>query len=205
MARIPLPDSANENEWVRSVAHAMGVDEQSLRATVSAYHDAFQPLDSEKQAALKNVVTDAYYKTSETPYDNAPEGHVQVQFPIDGELGAHYEYYCHNPAHPAPSHLTPGNGRNWTYVTHTVTHVTDHLRTVMRDIDHVQTSESHTSLDSEFDDDEITIARVVPGPDFRTTKRILTDGYALNFTDIYDAWGTFHSEWHDARLYWNEQ
>lgn len=162
-----------------------------------------QTLHAEKEAALKHVITDVYYKTSETPYDNALEGHVWVQFPIDGELGAHYEYYCHNPAHPAPSQHSTTNGRNWTYVTHTATHVTDHLRTVMRDIDHIQTTET-LSLHSEFTDDEITIARIVPGPDFRTTKRILTDGYDLDCTDIYDAWGHFHSEWHEARIYWND-
>lgn len=206
MSGIPLPDreSASDSEWIRSVVRNIDADEETVRALLSAYSEAFQPSAPEKEAALKDLLTSVYFKTSETPYDNSPRGYVWVQFPYEGELAAHYEYYCENPPHPAPAQMDVASGRNWTYVTHTVTRVDSRVREAMRDIGHFQVDGDDTSLDSTFSDDQITIVRSVRDPDFRTTKEILTEGFGLDFSEIYDAWGHFKSEWHEARVYWNE-
>lgn len=60
MAGIPLPESSDDNEWLRAVADGLAVDEQALRAAMSAYSDEFRPAESEREAALEDVITDVY-------------------------------------------------------------------------------------------------------------------------------------------------
>jgi len=213
MSEIPLPKNSSSNEWIQSVAQVVDEDEQTLRAIVSSSSKRFQPENSEKEAALKDLVTDIYFKTSETQYDNSPQGRVWIQFPYKGKLGAHYEYYCDNPSHPAPDQMDVASGRNWTYVTHTVTKVDNQIRDVMQEIDHFHGDSEDAYpdsgyrseyLDSEFGDEQITIVRGARHPDFKTTKRILTEGFDLALSNVYDAWGRFWSEWADSRVYWNE-
>lgn len=204
MSEIPLLKDCSDNEWIRSVAQEVDEDEQTIRAIVSESDERFQPEDAEKEAALKEIVTDIYFKTSETPYDNSPQGYVWIQFPYEGNVGAHYEYYCNNPAHPAPDQMNAANGRNWTYVTHTVTKVNSQVWDVMKDIDHFHTDNEYKYPDSEFSEDQIKIVRGVRHPDFKTTKRILTEGFGLELPEVRDAWGQFWSEWADTRVYWNE-
>lgn len=204
MSGIPARGEEPRGEWLGSVADRLDVEESELRAVAGSVGDDFAPEDDQKEAALKDVVTSAYFNTRETEFDNSPTGTVWIQFPYDGTVDAHYQYRCDNPPHPAPSEIGVGSGRNWTCVSHIVTTVDEQVRETMADIDHITIPGQSSYLTSEFQEDRIEIVRGAESSDFPAIKRILTDGFGIDISDIVDAWGRFDSEWHSSRFYWNE-